>query len=410
MSFAAGAGKAHEEFYVVRKGKIRLLKMAMLYGPNSSGKTNLLLALDWLRQFVTLPRANKLAGTGSIPFAFTDSPETSLSSFSLAFFVGNTEYIYELTLNVKQVVTEKLTYYASTQPALLFDRRLDEEDLAVITFGKKADLTKAEQQTLEGITISNQSVLASYLKANVASPPLAAAAAWFQQGLRPLVRPETDLTLRYARRLHQQPERQAFALKALSQADFNVKDLRIDTYTVPKRGYTYRQPVQFITSDDEGMLLRDDVAEPEKGYDIFFTHETEQGRYSLPFLVQSVGTQRYFGLIGLLDELMDGQTVLSIDELDASMHPELLRFFLLIARSYVDDAQFIFTIHDLEQLRDDIFRRDAVWFCEKNEHGATELFSLQDFKRHKNVSDYNAYRIGKLGAFPEVGSANLLQD
>lgn len=71
------------------------------------------------------------------------------------------------------------------------------------------------------------------------------------------------------------------------------------------------------------------------------------------------------------------------------------------------NSQLLFSTHDINLLNEDFLRRDAVWFVDKNEFGASELGSLLDFKLHKNLSPYNAYKIGKLGAKPEVGEIIL---
>lgn len=97
-----------------------------------------------------------------------------------------------------------------------------------------------------------------------------------------------------------------------------------------------------------------------------------------------------------------------VDELDDSLHHDLLVYFLQTFLSNDSEAQLLFTVHDQLILTEDFMRRDMVWFTEKKEETAsTEIFSADDFNLHKNASIFNAYKLGKLGAKPTVGSPFL---
>ena len=148
------------------------------------------------------------------------------------------------------------------------------------------------------------------------------------------------------------------------------------------------------------------VDQPEK---INFQYIVNDGihEYILPYSNESQGTQRYFQFSGLLDLMIRNETIFSIDELESSLHPDLLKHFLLTFLVNAKNSQLIATTHLRELLMEkDIFRNDAIWLTEKQEDGSTDLFSIADFDSSviRNTSSvYNAYKIGKLGAVPDLG-------
>ena len=127
----------------------------------------------------------------------------------------------------------------------------------------------------------------------------------------------------------------------------------------------------------------------------------------MPYDAQSEGTKRFFELSSILGKLLEDNSFVPLDELEASLHPDLTDHFIKTFLANSKNSQLLFTTHNLMLLDSGYIRRDAVWFCEKNEEGATELFSAHDFGLHKNISLFNAYKIGKFGAKPKLGSIFL---
>ena len=145
----------------------------------------------------------------------------------------------------------------------------------------------------------------------------------------------------------------------------------------------------------------------DKFTDLEIEHTVNNKKYILPFSLESEGTQRYYVFAGLLANLIEyDESILVVDELEASLHPDLYKHFLLTFLMNAEKSQLIATTHNREILGNkDIFRDDAIWFTEKNESGATELYSLADFgsevmKETPNV--LNTYKAGGFGAVPHL--------
>ena len=110
----------------------------------------------------------------------------------------------------------------------------------------------------------------------------------------------------------------------------------------------------------------------------------------------------------LLYEAIKSNRFVMIDELDDSLHHDLLVYFLQTFLANDSEAQLLFTVHDQLVLTEDFMRRDMAWFTDKSrDNASTELFSADDFNLHKNASIFNAYKLGKLGGRPNVGSPFL---
>lgn len=138
--------------------------------------------------------------------------------------------------------------------------------------------------------------------------------------------------------------------------------------------------------------------------ELFFTHKTPFYTGSLSNMVESEGTNRMYGLSALLFTLIKNNQTLLCDELENSLHYDLFTHIIKTFLVNSDRAQLIFSTHSLMLLDEVFIRRDMVYFASKNESGATEIYRAKDFGLHKEVSILNAYRAGKLGAKPQLGS------
>ena len=172
LSFEATASKDLEEYYVSKKlsGKLRLLKIGLIYGANASGKTTVLNALDFLRQMVNDPFTKKTDVFDFEPYLFDSKTRAGNTFFSLEFIQNEVKYLYEVELNKSAIVSEKLFFY-NPRKALVFSRTTDmAKQLTIINeIGSKISLSNEHKSALEANTLWNNSVLGGYLKTNIES-------------------------------------------------------------------------------------------------------------------------------------------------------------------------------------------------------------------------------------------------
>ncbi len=409
LSFEATKSDDLEEYYVNNVGtdrNIRLLKLGLIYGANASGKTTVLEALDFLRDLVIDPFEKKTEQFKYKPFLFDDKTVDENTFFTIEFIQNNIKYLYEVELNANAIVNEKMYFY-NPNKALVYERITDEsKQLAKINFGSKIKINKEHKSILEANTLWNNSVLGGYLKTNFESKELQETTDWFESKLKPLIKPRTDLFAYVSKRIENEEINKVNVINLLKKADFNISDIIIkkDTKEVSS------ELIEFISKT---VPISDEVISEMKesgtieGRDIQFQHTFDNNKsHFLPYKSESSGTQRYYQFSGLIDIMIRNESVFPIDELESSLHPDLFKHFLLTFLVNSKNSQLIASTHHRELLMEkDIFRNDVIWFTEKEPDGSTDLFSLMDFDSSvvRNTSSvYNAYKIGKLGAAPNL--------
>ena len=191
--------------------------------------------------------------------------------------------------------------------------------------------------------------------------------------------------------------------RKFTKADFNISDLFIKERTEEISDDMWKRLKAFAALIEEPEPQDRNISSDE----LFFTHKTPFFQETFEDNLESQGTRRMYGLSVILFWLVKHNRILLADELESSLHYDLLVYFIKLFLVNSKYGQLIFSTHSLMLLDEKIIRRDMTFFAEKNIAGATEIFKAKDFGLHKAVSVLNAYRAGKLGAKPELGSIYL---
>lgn len=406
LSFEADRSTHLEDAYIVNIGGQRILKLALIYGANASGKTTILKALDFLRDIILEPEHKKTNELDFNPFLFDTATPKQNSVISIEFFQNNIKYFYKVEFFKKAIVSEEL-YFHNPNKANFFKRKTNlSSQFTEITFGNKISTDKVFEKTLQANTLWNNTVLGGYLKTNIDLKELQEVIDWFENYLSPLVYTRTELEGFVTSRIDDKEISKSDVVTILKKADFNISDILI-------------QEEEKDIPDDFIEFLKKQIKAPsdkikeleEKGkltaVNIEFEHTINDKKYTLPLELESQGTRRYYGFAGLLALLIKNSTAFPIDELESSLHPDLYLHFLLSFLLNSKNSQIIATTHNREILDNkDIFRNDAIWFTDKQESCSTELYSLTDFDSSvvRNTTNIlNAYKSGKLSATPNLG-------
>lgn len=395
-----------ENSYIIHTNGLRLLKIALIYGANASGKTTILKALEFLRDIVLEPETKKTDELDFQPFLFDSETPNQNSVISIEFIANDTKYFYEVEFFRKAVVNETLNFY-NPNKANVYKRTTDiNNQFTEIKFGSKIKIDKTIEKNLEANTLWNNTVLGGFLKTNVDVKELKEAVEWFENYLNPLIYTETQLEGFVTSKIDKGELSKLDVINILKKADFHISDIVIqkEEKELPD-GFIEFVKKQLKAPDNEVKKLE------EKGkitsVNIEFEHTVNQTKYTLPIEMESQGTRRFYGFAGLLALLIKNSTAFPIDELESSLHPDLYTHFILSFLLNTDKSQIIATTHNREILDNkDVFRNDAIWFTDKNEKCSTELFSLADFDSSivRNTTNiYNAYKSGKLKATPNLG-------
>ena len=382
LSFEPAIKKELDEYYFTEDN---LLKMALIYGPNASGKTNIIKAIDFLKNFIFNPPKDKEEKIKLTPFKFTDTPK-DISKFVLEFIEDNFSFIYEIHISDNQIIYENLK---SKNLSLSKPRYADVFIRAKeIKWGSKIKIKTQEKDILKLNTLPNISLLSAYLRVNLEIIEIEKVFSFFKKIL-PAIYPTTDLLGFVLEKLEKQEIKKEEIIKVLKNADFAIDDFDIEE----------KEP------EIEFLEFLKNIGKEEfnnfKKIEIIFKHLQ---KYQLEFKEESLGTQRFYQLAAILVIAFKNSYIIPIDEIESSLHPDLLKFFILIFLSNSKNSQLILTTHTRELLFEkDILRKDVIWFCEKKEDLSTDLFSLSDFSEVRdNTSIYNYYKYGKFGAIPNI--------
>ncbi len=386
---------------------VKLLKLAILYGYNASGKTNLLIALSFLRDLAVKGRETKDKEIGFIPFKFDNDTVKQPGEFNLIFYIDKIRYHYSIKLDNKRIHSETLLFWPEGRKAIVYDRVRDtDKELSKIAFGSTIELSANDKNILRGNTLENNTVLYTYKKINIENEVLKEVVKYFNETLLPMVYSDSNIEHWSISELLKSSEAKDILLQLMKKADFQISEFEVKKTrkSVDERTFQLLK----ILNETDKKLDEQKFKEIERR-ELYFEHKTSQGTFKLPSSEESDGTNRYFGLAGVLRKLILSNCVLAIDELESSLHPDLVSFLLQIFLTNSQNSQIICTTHAQYLMALDYMRRDMIWFCEKGEDGSSQYFSAQDFKIHKNIKLDNFYRIGKLGAKPILGTP-ILED
>jgi hypothetical protein len=416
-------------------GKLQLLKSAAVYGANASGKSNLIRAMGFMRQFVlySATRMNIGDAIPVVPFQLNPDSRGKASFFEAAFVMGEVRYQYGLTATSKRVEDEWLIAYPKGRAQHLLERRFDVETQQT-TWAFRGDLKK-EETLLKERTRDNGLVLSRGAELNVA--PLTMLFLWFRQKMLVLDLSSSPETLidETAQRLKTDAAFRERVLRVIRHADLGISDLELSEdqhrylfAKVPGSPFERRvsledvpvsRPGPFTAADTDpsGPVVSGSLSNPFIDYVPLSLGDTIRSIHRLPggeavpfnFLeAESKGTQRFFALAGLWLDALEQGGLLVIDELDCSMHSLLTRKLIELFQNRDANpkgAQLLFSTQDTVLMDLEMFRRDQLWIVEKDRAGASRLSSVYDFeeKPRNNEALQRRYLAGRYGGVPVFG-------
>lgn len=381
-----------------------LYKLGVLYGSNASGKTNMLWALDEVFHLLAYPKGNaNMKITRCIPFELTKSEPTEMF---VSFYAEEIRYDYQVRFDVNQILHEELNYYPKGSKALFYERTYKGENLqAEIKFGASLRLLQKTQDSIRENTLNNHSVLSVCLKNT------------FKEDIEPLAKLHSYIMTHYhnvdgdteskgiveiLKAAYDDKNKHQFFCQMLKKADLNITDFR-PVLEDRSLSQDFREHIQkeSIPTSVKNELLRPTVES------VVFENHSKKGTFDVFLKLQSKGTLKFIRILDTLYDLISGNHIYYLDELGEDLHYDLLFYYLNIFLFNSDQSQLLITSQETTLLSQDMINdnRGVVWFVEKNKETASSEYSRGDsYGLHKNLSLYNSYRIGRLGAKPELGS------
>ena len=401
LSFVA-KGPSSELVTEVADG-VFLYKLGILYGSNASGKSNMLIAMNEAFRLLVMPKSDAAVEIGScIPFVLTKDESTEMH---VSFYADGIRYDYDVTFNGKHILGEALYYYPNKSKSLFYERSFVGENVqADIKFGASLKLQVKTQESIRENTLNNHSVLSvcrkAALKEDIA--PFNTLHAWIMDNYHEIDGDGDKGIVEILKEAYNNPQKRKFYNTMLQKADLNILEYRpvVEDRFVPN---DFRERIQKENIPEE---MKDVLLKPTIDSITFLNH-SDNGDFDIPLRWQSKGTQKYIRILDALYDLITSPHVYYLDELGEDLHNDLLYYYLNVFIFNSDKSQLVITSQETTLLSQDMINenRGVVWFVEKNKETASSEYARGDsFGLHKNLSLYNSYRIGRLGAKPELGS------
>lgn len=385
---------------------VRLLKTAMLFGANASGKSNLLRAIFEFTKFIgkSKPKAGDPIPFYD-PFQFAAETQGAAIHFKIEFALKDCiKYSYQLAFDQQNILSEKLSYYPNKKETILFTRSTPQAAQPLIHTGKLGPSLSGKEVNL----FHNQPFLSKFgddIPHELITPVY-------------IYLTHIDVinacNSRLLTELFNETQKNIATNPTLTQKLSELlrfADTGLQGVTVQERSEEQFNFPSDFPKDFRDKLISNNRYQLEAQHP-YFEENSHKKSISLPFREESRGTNTIFALGGRIIEALNNGDVLFVDEIDTNLHPYLSKLLVsLFQNSHINqqNAQLIFTSHNPILLDRTLFRKDQIWFTEKDEYGISDLYSLQDFADVREDTPFDKwYLAGKFGGIPNLKSLESL--
>jgi len=381
---------------------LKLLKSAAIYGANASGKSNLAKALAFMADFMI----NSSRETQSVdeiavePFILSSETKDKPSFFELVFLIEGQQYRYGFEADHKNIVSEWLFYVPKIRETNLFERQLN-----TIKMSKNYQANGIEQRTRHNALFLSVS---AQFNVEIAEKILV----WVSDKLNIISAAQDRGYIGHTLNCLLKGRNKNEILTLVKELDLGISDIHVESVEVEMDDLPDKLPDELkkiIIKNSSGKTAS--VKTSHRKFDSVGDYESME-EFDLGHH-ESEGTQKLFALTGVIITTLKEADVIIIDELDARLHPLISQAIVKLFNSNEtnpNNAQLIFMTHDTNLLSNKLFRRDQIWFTEKNRYSATDLYSLAEYNIRNDASFESDYIKGRYGAIPYLGDLNNLVD
>ncbi len=399
LSMLAGNNEEKEN-NVIKDNKNRYLKSVSIYGANASGKSNIFKAMTAaiviIRRSSSRQINDKLLEI--IPFKFDEESINKPTKFQFIFSTNGTKYVYGFSADSNKIHEEYLYQYLSAKPSMIFERKNTNE--YKFTQTEERELSEIQKKNTDNKLLLATATTWNYGKTKDAYM-------WFANEIDTCDDYESLPNYALEKFDNNDENLKKFTINLLKEAEINISN-----YNIQKENITNENIRAFFDDIVVQKILQNGGNIDGASRKIFTKHLIKNSKgsvneYLLNLKEESLGTQNLFFLSPVLEEAFKFGKTIVIDEIDKSLHPLLVRYIIELFHNpdiNKNNAQLIFNTHDINLLSLDIFRRDQIYFVEKDyNQGTTDLYSLDEFSVRKNENIQKGYLQGRYGAIPIIG-------
>ncbi len=401
------ATKEHEAENITFRKDMKILKSAVVYGANASGKSNLFSAMIYMKKVVLNSFKNAISEntttTKSTAFLLHPKTKDESSFFEVIFIANNTQYRYGFEINKGIIEAEWLHYVPNKIETTLFSREGQEIKINNAKFGEGKMLTDKTRKNVLFLSVCAQFngeisnlIIAWFKNINIISGVEDRSFGGYTTN-----KIKTDKNFRkWVNNFIDFLEITKLSVEDESIANVNINELGIANDKIEIKDFLVA-----ITNLQKKQKTKSTLKSWHKVYD---DNKVLVDTVAFDFKMESKGSQKLIYLLGpIYDSLKNGR-ILFIDELDSRFHSILTKHLLKIFHEgNKNNAQFVFALHDPSSMENDCFRRDQIYFIEKDQYGASSLYALLDYKKVRNDEKFSKnYLKGNYGAVPYMQTLN----
>ena len=401
--YASDEIKGHEDTNLIPVAGRHILKTAVIYGANASGKSNFIKAMGFMRSVISNslklnPEEPIVSNPQGFPsFQLNTNTAQAPVELEVCFLYQDIYFRYGFILDALKIHKEWLYIAPEEKETLVYKRHLEEDKYI---YNIPDDFSEVREYTKEKALLTNTLLLV--VLAKFIDSPARRVMEWIENTLNVISDSDKDIVKIFTDiKLGEEKYREDI-LNFLKAADVGIENAFLKSAKKSDLSDNIDKDLQIL----DMLFLKRVISE----HNIFNDEGSVTGKKQWELNHESAGTQKLFALSGPLIETLRKGEVLVIDELDAKLHPMMMRFILGLFHSPEHNpqgAQLVFATHDTRLLSPRFFRRDQIWFTEKNRYGASELYSLSEFDLEDDAKFSEDYFQGRYNAVPFIGDLRL---
>lgn len=415
----------HKE-HIYKTEHIDLLKSAVIYGANGSGKSNFVKAIHLLHDIATNQNIT-IDRLGEICFKLNEQISSEPTTLEIEFQKSGRSFVYGVDVSEQRIVGEWLLLTnpkSSKEDIILFEREIEEIGKTSINLHEKyikSERDKLRIELYEDELLNEDVSLLSFLQGKDKFPEIEEAFNWFKDDLYILYPNSIFATL--VEKILKEEKFFKYTNSIISTLDTGIFELAIkelpfeiffgdDDKSIKKKiRRNFKQGAEKVSiRNKKGVALAVKNKEGEIIVQKLITKHTDKNGQVCDFELEeeSDGTLRILDLLPAFELLIQKKCVFIIDEIGRSIHPNLLKEFTKYFLKAKSKGQLIFTTHESYLLDLENFRQDEIWFVEKDDFGNTKMYPLSEFMPRYDFDIRKGYLNGRFGAIPFLGDFSKL--
>jgi len=398
LDLIASTMTQHQDTNVITKDNYKLLKSIAIYGPNASGKSNLFTAMEFARDFIINSSKDTQAEEDIPvePFLLSTETENEPSLFEFIFINNDKKYRYGFRLNSQEIIDEWLFEAEKVREKQLFIRHEQKIDL---------DSYFKEGQKLVDMTRNNALFLSVVAQFN--GPISMSVIGWFKK-LNVISNLSFINYNNITTKILKDPKLQYEFERIFKMADFSIECFSLKDRELSSAPKFIQEEFERAKKAGVPLELPPKIKTLHKKF-----NKNKQQVENVEFDLidnESDGTKNLFSLLGPIFDTISKEKILVIDEFEAGLHPLITRFIIKLLHYKNKNAQFIFNTHNTDLLSNKFFRRDQIYFVDKNKYGESSLYSLNDYNVRYDRTFNKDYLEGRYDAIPFIDDYGFWDD